>query len=181
MGGSRSMISPKMRRGLARMGGLIMAKLGPGQRYPTDLTDAEWALLEPLLPKRQGPGRPRRVDLRQVLNALFYLTRTGCQWRLLPRDFPYWGTVRYYFDKWTADGTWVRLNDALRERLRVQAGRQAQPSAAILDSQSVKTTEVGGVRGYDAHKKSQRPQATSAGGYPGASAPGAGPRGGRVR
>jgi putative transposase len=94
-----------MRRGLARRGGLIMANLGPGQRYPTDLTDAEWARLWPLLPKRQGPGRPRRVDLCQVLTALFYLTRTGCQWRLLPRDFPSWGTGRYYFDTWTADET----------------------------------------------------------------------------
>ncbi len=99
--------------------------------------------MEPL-PKRRGLGRPWRVDLRLVLNALFYLTRTGCQGRLLPRDFPYWATVCYYFDRWTA-GTGERLNDALREQLRVQVGRHAQPSAAILDSQSAKTTEVGGL------------------------------------
>lgn len=175
------MICPDIRLLLGRAGGLIRAKLGPGQRYPTDLTAAEWALLEPLLPKRQGPGRPGRVDLRQVLNALCYLTRTGCPWRLLPRDFPSWGTARYYFDQWTNDGTWERLNDALRERARVKAGRQPQPSAAILDSQTATTTEVGGMRGYDAHKKSQRPQAARAGGHVGASPAGAGPRGRRLR
>jgi putative transposase len=113
---------------------------GVRQVYPTDLTDAQWAGLEPLLPPRKRPrgaGRPRTVSLRRVINALLYLERTGRQWRLLPKEFPYWGTVRYYFDRWTDDGTWQRLNTALRERVRVRAGRDPRPSAAILDGQPV--------------------------------------------
>src|SRR5918912_285891 len=116
-----------------------MAVWRGGRTYPTDLTDAQWAVLEPLLPPPkppQGAGRPRRVSLRLVMNGLLYLERTGCQWRLLPKEVPYWGTVRYYFDKWTQDGTWERLNPTLRERVRVAAGRHPRPSAAILDSQS---------------------------------------------
>jgi putative transposase len=129
-----------------------MPAVCPRAPYDTDLTEAQWQVLEPLLPLPAPTGRPRTVALREILNALFYRERAGCAWRLLPTEFPGWTTVRYYFDKWTRDGTWQRLNDALRTQLRQQEGREASPSAAILDSQSVKTTEVGGPRGFDGGK-----------------------------
>ncbi len=119
----------------------------PRRPYPSDVTDAQWAVLEPLVtrPRRaDGRGRPRRVDLREVVNAILYVLHEGCRWRALPHDFPAWETVYWYFAKWTEDGTLVRIHDVLRRRVREAAGRDAEPSAVIIDSQSVKATEKGG-------------------------------------
>ena len=131
--------------------------------YPSDVTDGEWSILAPLLerPRPDGRGRPRLVERREVVNAIFYVLRTGCQWRYLPEGFPNWNTVYWYFARWTEDGTWERVNDHLRRQWRAQIGRDVEPSAAIIDRQSAKTTERGATAATTRARRSTAASGTS--------------------
>ena len=123
------------------------------KQYGSDLSDREWEAIHPLIPVNQGPGRKMVLDLREVLNAIFYVVRTGCQWRALPGDFPNWNSVYYHFRKWVKDGTWRAIHAALCKLARQKNGRNPHPTGGVIDTQSVKTTALAQERGFDGHKR----------------------------
>jgi putative transposase len=131
------------------------------QPYPTDLTDKEWALIQHLVPEAKSGGRPADYPRREILNAIFYLLRSGCSWRMLPHDLPPWRIVYHYFRQWRQDGTWQHIHDMLRGDVRVATGKHRQPSAGIIDSQSIKTTEKGGSAASTRTNKSRGASDTS--------------------
>jgi transposase len=131
--------------------------------YPSDLTDAQWKRIVHVVPKPKPGGRPAKYTRREVVNAILYVTREGCTWRALPHDLPSYRIVFHYFRLWQADGTWEKIHAGLREKVRREDGRRRSPSTGIVDSQSVKTTEQGGPRGFDGGKKTLRTQAAPAG------------------
>jgi transposase len=139
----------------------------PRQAYPSDLTDEQWNLLEPLIPLPAADAPNLRYERRDIVNAILYVLRSGCPWRLLPHDFPAWGTVYWYFRRWRCEGVWDQILDALRMQVRHKQGRDPEPSAAIIDSQSIKTSAVRGPeKGYDAGKKNLGAQTPPPGRYP---------------
>jgi putative transposase len=149
------------------------------KKYETDLTDEEWAYVEPFVRAEQSQYGPKiRVCRREVVNAIRYLLRTGCQWRLLPNDFPNWHTVRHYYDLWRWDGTWERVNDLLNRLVRRKKGKEPTPSVLIVDSQSVKSSVMGGEVGFDGGKKDPGQEARVRDGYAGEPARHCGARGG---
>jgi putative transposase len=133
----------------------------PRKPYPTDLTDKEWALIAPYVPAAKSGGRPEKYPKREILDAIFYILRSGCAWRLLPHDFLPWQIVYQYFWRWRNDGTWQRMHDLLRGDVRVAAGKRRQPSAGIIDSQSVKTIAKGGSMATTSPKTSAAVNGTS--------------------